>query len=252
MKTNFDLNSIFSRSVSPVLFLDFDGTVSKRDVIDAILEEFADDRWLEVEQEWVDGKIGSRECLRRQFDLVRATPDELDEYLCGFGLDEGVTSILDLCSETCMRLHIVSDGFEYYIRRMLKKGIEDQQKVHNIGVWANELIPVGKNQWRTDFPHLRSVCSDGCATCKPAMMKMNDPFGAPTIFIGDGLSDRFAAETANIVYAKQKLAKFCERNKIPHIEYTNLNQVAESLREAMISLPAAFNGVFGELSISPA
>ena len=252
MKTNFDLNNIFLRPVSPVLFLDFDGTVSKRDVIDAILEEFADDRWLEVEQEWVDGKIGSRECLRRQFELVRVTPDEMDEYLCGFGLDEGVTSILDLCGEIGMPVHIVSDGFEYYIRRMLKKGIEDQEKVHKIGVWANEMIPVGKNQWRTDFPHLLDVCSDGCATCKPAMMKMNASFGVPTIFIGDGLSDRFAAQRADIVYAKQKLAEFCGRNMIPHIEYANLNQVAESLREATESLPAAFNGVLGELSISPA
>ncbi len=83
-------------------------------------------------------------------------------------------------------------------------------------------------------------------------MKMNSSFGAVTIFIGDGLSDRFAAQTADVVYAKQKLAEFCGKNKISHSEYTNLNQVAESLRVAKALLPAAFTGVLGELSISPA
>ena len=66
---------------SPILFLDFDGTISERDAVDAILEEFADSRWLAVEEEWKAGRIGSRECLRAQMSLVSATPAEVNALL---------------------------------------------------------------------------------------------------------------------------------------------------------------------------
>src|SRR5471032_695977 len=39
---------------------DFDGTITRTDVIDTILERFADPSWEAVEDEWLSGKIGSR------------------------------------------------------------------------------------------------------------------------------------------------------------------------------------------------
>jgi 2-hydroxy-3-keto-5-methylthiopentenyl-1-phosphate phosphatase len=60
------------------VFVDFDGTISLEDTTDVILERFADPEWRKVESEWLAGVIGSRECLARQIDLVRATPEELD------------------------------------------------------------------------------------------------------------------------------------------------------------------------------
>ncbi len=252
MKTNTDLTSIFAGAVPPVLFLDFDGTLSKRDVIDAILEKFADEKWLEVEKEWVDGRIGSRECLRRQFDLLRVTPFVLDGYLSGFELDHGVVSLLDFCSEARIPVHIVSDGFEYYIRRMLKKGIADPEKMRNIGIWANELTPVGEDRWTTEFPHAPEVCGDGCATCKPAVMSIENRFAAPAIFVGDGLSDRFAAQTADVVFAKQKLADFCLQNQIAHEKYDDLHQVADSLRMAYEAAATVDNWGLQQLELSSA
>jgi len=51
---------------TPILFLDFDGTISRRDAVDAILETYADPKWLTFEAEWSAGRIGSRDCLRAQ------------------------------------------------------------------------------------------------------------------------------------------------------------------------------------------
>ena len=251
MKTT-NLTSIFEGAVPPVLFLDFDGTLSKRDVIDAILEKFADEKWLEIEKEWVEGRIGSRECLRRQFDLLRVTPFVLDGYLSGFELDRGVASLLDFCGHARIPVHIVSDGFEYYIRRMLKKGIADPEKVRNIGIWANQLTPVGKDRWTTEFPHTPQVCGDGCATCKPSVIASENLFASPSIFVGDGLSDRFAAQAADIVFAKHKLADFCRTNEIAHERYEDLGQVADSLRRAYESVSIPANWGLPQLELIPA
>lgn len=222
------INEIFSASQNPVMFLDFDGTISKKDVIDQILEQFADEKWLEIEEMWLSGKIGSRECLQKQFALVKATSDELDEFIDKLELDDGFLNVVRFCEKANIKLHIISDGFDYYIRRMLAKAFVNAE----IEVFANSLKPISKNSWETDFPYFEDVCGDGCATCKPAVMRLKNPLKLPTIFVGDGLSDRFAAQSAGVVFAKEKLAEFCEQKQIPHIKYFNLGQVAESLNDA--------------------
>ena len=63
------------------IFVDFDGTISLEDTTDVVLERFADPSWQKVEAEWLAGHIGSRECMKRQVELMRATPEELDHVL---------------------------------------------------------------------------------------------------------------------------------------------------------------------------
>lgn len=234
MNPNSYLTEIFAESQSPILFIDFDGTISKRDVIDRILEEFADSRWLNVEEKWLNGEIGSRECLQEQFSFVKAPSAELNEFLDTLELDEGFAALLDVCLEANLRVHIVSDGFDYYIRRLLDKNLHRAQ-TNAIKIWANRLIPHGRNRWRTQFPYFRDVCADGCATCKPRVMREQNRFAAPSIFVGDGLSDRFAAKAATIVFAKNKLSEFCLESGIQQTAFSTLKQVADSLDEAFES-----------------
>lgn len=230
---NSNLIELFSNSQDPILFVDFDGTISQRDVIDRILEEFADERWLEIENEWIMGRIGSRECLQQQFKFVRAKEEELNELLDSLELDAGLPDLLDFCQMSSVSAHIVSDGFGYYIKRLLSRhAVRFPLLLEKVGVWANDLIPFGANEWKTEFPYFQPVCADGCATCKPAVMKRINECGAPSIFIGDGLSDCFAARTADVVFAKKKLASYCSQQKIEFTAYETLAQVARCLDEA--------------------
>ena len=242
MNPNSYLTEMFLDEGIPILFIDFDGTISKRDVIDRILEEFADERWLETEDRWIAGEIGSRECLQKQFSFVKAAPGELNEFIDALELDEGFLPLVNFCAESDIGIHIVSDGFDYYIRRMLDKAVLNRQQLRRINVWANRLTASGENFWRTEFPHSRQVCGDGCATCKPAVMRLNNPYAAPSIFVGDGLSDRFAAVEADVVFAKGKLKDFCRKKTIPVTEYSNLRQVAESLDQAYESFALTLSG----------
>jgi 2-hydroxy-3-keto-5-methylthiopentenyl-1-phosphate phosphatase len=235
MTTHNKLTSLFTEPFQPKLFMDFDGTISKVDVIDAILEKFADGRWLETEREWLSGKIGSRECLRKQFSYVNASQDEMIGLIDALDIDRGFQSILEFCREADLNVHIVSDGFEEYIRRMLERSLADPFDMARITISANSLVSLGGGRWDTAFPHTNPNCRDGCATCKPAVMRSHNPFSASTIFVGDGLSDKYAARAADVVFAKAKLADYCSENSIPHAEYRNLGQIAESLEKALES-----------------
>src|SRR5208282_5786702 len=75
------------RDFKPVVFCDFDGTITQVDVTDQILAQLAHPSWREIEQEWMQGLIGSRECLERQIALVDAPVEELQSVIDSVPID---------------------------------------------------------------------------------------------------------------------------------------------------------------------
>ena len=218
-----------------ILFLDFDGTITRRDAVDAILEVYADPKWLEVEAEWRAGRMGSRDCLQAQMRLVRASRKQLDSLLDEIEIDAGLTSLLELCADHDIPAHIISDGFDYCIRRMLSRA---NKRVHALlrgaRICASRLEARG-NQWRTEFPFFHQTCAHGCATCKPAVMRLLNPANAAAIFVGDGLSDQYAVESADLVFAKNGLAAYCRENSVEHVSYNTLADVAQHLDRWLVA-----------------
>ncbi|HXM50184.1 MAG TPA: MtnX-like HAD-IB family phosphatase [Pyrinomonadaceae bacterium] len=211
---------------TPILFLDFDGTISRRDAVDAILETYADPKWLAFEAEWREGRIGSRDCLRAQMSLVRASRKQIDSLLDEIGIDEDLVALLEMCALQEIPVHIISDGFDYCIRRILS-GANKRIAAYLRGgrVCAAHLESRG-HLWRTEFPFFHQTCGHGCATCKPAVMRLLNKTNAPAIFVGDGFSDRYAVESADLVFAKDGLAAYCTEQLIEHTPYQTLGDVA--------------------------
>ena len=218
-----------------ILFLDFDGTITRRDAVDVILEAYADPKWLTLEAEWRAGRMGSRDCLQEQMALVRATRKQLDSLLDGIEIDEGLTTLLETCATHEVPVHIISDGFDYCIRRILSRA---SKRVHAFlrgsRICASRLEARGQ-QWHTEFPFFQQTCAHGCATCKPAVMRLLNATNGPAIFVGDGLSDQYAVEAAALVFAKDGLAGFCDEHAIEHTLYNNLGEVARRLDRWLVT-----------------
>jgi len=212
-----------------IVFLDFDGTITRDDATDAILEAFADPAWLQIEDAWVSGRIGSRECLAAQMALVTASRNQLDRLLDEIDVDRGFATLLDVCAARGVPVHIVSDGFDYCIDRILgRPDLNLLARLTDSCIVSSRLRPEG-SRWRATFAHPPEPCAHGCATCKPAAMERLQAAGAVSVFVGDGLSDRYAAMAANVVFAKDKLAAFCDNASIPYMPYGTLAAVAEGI-----------------------
>lgn len=218
-------NAITSKAM---LFLDFDGTITCRDAVDVILETYADPKWLAVEAEWAAGRIGSRECLQAQISLVRATRQQLDTLLDSIAVDGGLADLFAVCAAEKIPAHIISDGFDYCVNRILSRALNGDRSFIK-SVRASHLES-SVHSWRTEFPYFHQSCGHGCATCKPAVMRLLNPANVPAIFVGDGLSDRYAVESADLVFAKNELAGYCRANSIEHTEYRDLADVAAHLQ----------------------
>lgn len=220
------------RRHAPTVFLDFDGTISRVDVVDAILDRYADPLWMEVEEDWRAGRLGSRACLARQMALVRASASQMDSLVDAIDIDEGFVPLLEACDRAGSPVHIVSDGFDYCIRRILARLPPSSARlVARITICASHLEPAADGRWHTAFPFPGVTCEHGCATCKPAMMRALAPPGVPTIFVGDGLSDRHAVAEATTVFAKTSLAAHCATEGVVHTRFDGLADVAVGIEE---------------------
>ena len=209
-----------------VVFVDFDGTITLRDATDAILEAFADPAWLQLEDAWLSGQIGSRECLAAQMALVTASRDQVDRLLDEIGVDPGFATLLDVCAAYGVPIHVISDGFDYCIGRILgRPDLNLLARLTDSHIVSSSLEPNGV-RWRATFPHPPHPCAHGCGTCKAAAMERLNGVGAVMVFVGDGISDRYAAACADIVFATGKLAAYCESASIPYVPYDTLAAVA--------------------------
>ena len=194
-----------------IIFTDFDGTITQLDVTDEILAQLAHPSWREVEQEWTRGLIGSRECLERQVALVDAAAEDLDALIDAVPVDPAFASFYHFTRRRGIPLYVLSEGFDYVIARILKRaGIEGP--VRNGLQMFSSALRVEGHRLIPSFPHSAQPCEHGCATCKAALLRRFGKGKHPIIFVGDGLSDRFAVDEADVVFAKRQLLAYCQEH----------------------------------------
>jgi 2,3-diketo-5-methylthio-1-phosphopentane phosphatase len=225
----------------PIIFCDFDGTITQLDVTDQILSQHAHPAWREVEQEWACGSIGSQECLERQTALVDASTEELNALIDAVPVDPGFPRFLRWLEDSGFAFYVVSDGFDYVIRRVLKRaGVNGQ--LHNGGaLFANALSVEGRRAVAS-FPNRSAECEHGCATCKPVIMRRLSRAHGPVVFVGDGLSDRYAVAEADLVLAKHQLLAYCRGQGIACTPFDTFDDVVEATEQFLNSHRAASGG----------
>jgi 2,3-diketo-5-methylthio-1-phosphopentane phosphatase len=209
-------------------FVDFDGTITQDDVIDTILERYAAADWRRIEDEWAAGRIGSRECLTRQFELVKTTPAAFDAVIGEIKVDPYFADFMQYARSLSIPVAIVSDGFDLIIERVLKKAFGRSSDIlKGLPVYSNRL------KWNADRLELsfyeKHACKHGCANCKERILQEKSGMHDLVVFIGDGLSDRYAAKVAELTFAKGALLDICRRERLANEPYTDFRDIASWL-----------------------
>jgi 2,3-diketo-5-methylthio-1-phosphopentane phosphatase len=194
-----------------IVFTDFDGTITQVDVTDEILAQLAHPSWQEVEQEWTRGLIGSRECLERQIALVDASAQELRALIDAVPIDPTFAAFYRFTRKRGIPLYVLSEGFDYWIERILKRAGVNGPVRNGTHMFSSALRLEGR-RLIPSFPHSAQPCEHGCATCKAALVRRLGRGKHPVVFVGDGLSDRFAVDEADVVFAKRHLLAYCQEH----------------------------------------
>lgn len=235
-------------SMSIQILCDFDGTITHRDVTDGLLERFALPEWRLIEEDYLSGRMGSRECMLRQVDLIRADINAVDQFLDHEEVDPYFPDFVRFCRKVGWDLVVVSDGLDYAIHRILAR-----HGLSHLTVYTNHLELLAHGRYRLHFPHANEACPKGSGTCKCALVKPSGRYrvvrveqgvempGVETVLIGDGTSDYCLADNCDLVFAKDKLLEYCKGRDIPYLAYNDFSdvRVMMSKLQSMSSRPSA-------------
>lgn len=212
------------------VFCDFDGTISIEDATDMVLTRFAGSEWEDIEQLWKQGLIGSGECMRRQIALIEASRGELDRFLDTLAIDPGFESFLSFCRRGELPVTIVSDGVDYFIRRILARhGIDGLPIVANVLTCS---VSQGRESYSLFPPFTATGCVSGAGVCKCRVVDSSDL----QVYIGDGRSDFCVSDKVDLVFAKAKLVDYCEENGIPYVGFEDFSDLLPKMEAVLPSV----------------
>jgi len=202
------------------VFCDFDGTVAVNDVGNLLFRTFTDGSWRESVERWIRGEISSRTCLEAECALVRATEEELDRFARAQEIDPHFPAFVQQCRENDIPVTILSDGLDFYIERILAK-----YNLSDVPFFSNHLV-LDHGKLTPEFPYFDEGCGK-CGNCKIFHIMQAKQPDEHVVYIGDGYSDRWAAEKADSVFAKKDLMKCCREQGIACYEYSDFGDVLE-------------------------
>lgn len=219
MFKNLDLNSA-------AILIDFDGTITTEDSNDKLVEYFWNDEIEQFYKENNERDMTYVDFMDSLFSKLKITEEKyLDFMLNEIDLAEGFIEFYQKTKELNIPCAIISGGFNNGIIAFLKKyGIED------IEIYANTLNFNGEDI-TLDFYHNRDpkCCHIGyCGNCKIRHVNEFKKKYGEVIFIGDGITDEPIANRADIVFAKDGLLDFCNKNKIdciPWNDFFNIKRI---------------------------
>jgi 2-hydroxy-3-keto-5-methylthiopentenyl-1-phosphate phosphatase len=205
------------------LVVDFDGTITEQDLLDTIAQTFGDeDVYREVDEGLDDHSLTLNEVIRREFEPVRAPLGEVRDWVLeNVRVRPGFRELVALARERGWRFVIVSSGFRELIEPILEReGLADVELLSNT-------VDPDPEGWKVGFrvSETCDVCGQPCKRSTAAALAD----GTELIYVGDGYSDRCAAELADVVFARRGLASYLEERGVPFQRFEDFHSVARSL-----------------------
>ncbi len=208
------------------VFFDFDNTVTTTDVLDDIIQRFSINKhWMELEEAWLEGQIGTKECLTGQLRNIRVSRSVLYKFIKKVEFDPHFHQLLSLLVQEGIKPVILSDNFTCIVEQILaNQGIRDLKVYGNaLRFYREHIIP--------SFPYDNPFCLS-CAHCKKIHLTKDKTENKLIIFVGDGRSDYCPARVSDIVFAKDNLLSYLTKENIDCIPYKNLGDVYNYFQEA--------------------
>jgi 2,3-diketo-5-methylthio-1-phosphopentane phosphatase len=187
-----------------------------------VLEKFGHPDYLQFQTAFDKGKIETREYIERTFPLIQASLEEMNSSHENLTVDPTFHLLYDYCKQNKIDLWIASDGFDWWIDRILSNyGYEDIPVLSN-RVTFTSLGPRFIYPWRfEECP----TCNGRYAVCKNHIITNLRRIAKRVFFVGDGKSDFCSVGVADAVLAKGNLAQYCRQTGREYESYEDFKDV---------------------------
>jgi 2-hydroxy-3-keto-5-methylthiopentenyl-1-phosphate phosphatase len=195
--------------------LDWDGTVTERDTLHLVLEQFGDLKVYARAEAQLGRTLTLNEVIAREFETVTAPLDEVVPWLLEQArLRPGFAELA-----RAQRPLIVSSGFHELIEPVLER----ERLLDAVDLRANS-IEARPDGWRA---HFRVAAP--CDACGEPCKRGDLPMGVEVVYAGDGHSDHCVSLAADRVFATGGLARWLEERSVPYRPLTDFHALAAEL-----------------------
>lgn len=205
------------------IFTDFDGTITEQDTLVFLAMRLGGGPEMvnTIGRLLRTNEITLRDAIAAEMRSVRVPFATAETLLrAEVQLDPHFKPFAHWCAAQPLPLTVLSAGFYQNIQLFLSRAEFPQMEI-----LANDLQPNERTGWQCVFRDKSDDGHDKALALHAARQR-----GQYTIFIGDGFSDRRAAEAADEVFAKHALAEHCRARGIVCHEYRTFADVWAQLR----------------------
>jgi 2-hydroxy-3-keto-5-methylthiopentenyl-1-phosphate phosphatase len=197
------------------LVLDWDGTVTERDTLDLVLQEFGDAEIYErVEHELDAGTMTLNEVIAAEFATVTVPLEQAVAFVVEHArVRAGFAELA-----RAQRPLVVSSGFHELIEPVLER----EGVLGAVELRANR-VEARPDGWRIEFR-----VSETCEVCGEPCKRSDLPEG-DVVYAGDSHSDYCASLAADRVFATGNLARWLERRGVAFTPLTDFHGFATAL-----------------------
>lgn len=206
------------------IFIDFDGTITKTDIGEAMFEKFGDKKIVnKIFEDYTNQTISAKQCWEKLCSSIKTIKVSLlKNFIDEIEIDKTFHDMAAYCRKNNFEFFILSDGFDFYIDRILKR-----ENLTEIKYYSNNLF-ISEDKLIPSFPHYDIDCKTS-ANCKRNHIINHSGDDEYTIFIGDGNSDKYTVQFCDFIFAKDDLLKFCETERITYFPFNDFSDVISKI-----------------------
>lgn len=222
------MNPLLTRK--PVIFCDFDGTITENDNIIAIMKHFQPPGWETTVADTLNRKLSIREGVGKLFaSLSTANKDEIIQFaLQNARIRNGFDAFLSYCRSHQVPFFVTSGGIDFFVYPLLEPFHIEQSHIYcNQSDFSGNTIKI---IW--PYP-CDGHCNKDCGMCKPRIMRNFNPNTYFRIVIGDSVTDFESAKLADLVYARSRLLEKCQKDGIPCVPFEDFHAIRLHLETIM-------------------
>ena len=201
-----------------ILFCDFDGTITARESLEAVLKEFAAHKYDDMMKRLKSGEVTIREGVR---EMVEAIPSakypDIIQFVRDIPIRPGFDALLDLLEGRGIPFIVLSGGLRGMVEARLGPLVDRVHRIIAADVDTSDTYLKVYSAWEMGSE----------LVAKAEVMK---EFAADErIVIGDGITDFQMARHADTIFARDSLAAFLDEAGMPYYPWTDFFEIREKL-----------------------
>jgi 2-hydroxy-3-keto-5-methylthiopentenyl-1-phosphate phosphatase/methylthioribulose-1-phosphate dehydratase len=211
----------------PIIFCDFDGTITVKDNIVAIMRKFAPPEWESITEQILNQEISIRKGVGALFQLL---PTSLKEEITRFSIEQaeirpGFENLLSFAKKETIPYYVVSGGIDFFVDPILAPfGLKKSQIYRNESDFSGERIKI---TWPNPCD---DHCDVDCGLCKTTIIRSYPNEKYFKIMIGDSITDLAGAKLADVVFARGFLLEKCKQLGLRYHPYETFDDILEVLK----------------------